>query len=257
MEITQGRQSEPYDPGLDLKRPLTVWTSPTPSGCLRPRGPAASLQPPRLPVEDAQAMGRVLRPRASGSDQYCVGPSQKDPWSPICLSLLLSLPNRYVRQQVPSTRTLLYLDDRSIVSPSVQDMERAQHAWNEVEQVSRLRTHAGKTQVLGRTEAGQAELGRQGFEVRGSAEVLGVSVGPVPRDRSKEEVKREAHVGASSAGGDARDRVGAAGGTGPRLRSPSPPTIRSLVLRTTAQCLLLEAGPFRRHPGVRVRRQQQ
>ena len=125
---------------------------------------------------------------------HTLGLPQGDPWSPICLALLLSLPNRYVRQQVPSASTLLYLDDRSIVSPSCQDLLRAQQAWAVTESVSRMRTHPGKTQVLGRTWAAQEEMLRQGLPARASAEVLGVSIGPVPRDRSEEELKREAQA---------------------------------------------------------------
>ena len=67
--------------------------------------------------------------------------------------LVLSLPKRYVRQQAPSTRTLIYLDDRSIVSLSCQDMQQAQQAWAEVETASRMRTHPGKTPALGRSWA--------------------------------------------------------------------------------------------------------
>ena len=57
-----------------------------------------------------------------------------------------------------------------------------------------MRTHPGKTQVLGRTWAAQEEMLRQGLPARASAEVLGVSIGPVPRDRSEEELKREAQA---------------------------------------------------------------
>ena len=87
-----------------------------------------------------------------------LGLPQGDPWSPICMALILSLPRREVREQLPAAGTLLYLDDRTIVGSTLADLNQAQKVWLQMEQVSRLRIHEGKTKLVARIPTAKAEL---------------------------------------------------------------------------------------------------
>ena len=53
---------------------------------------------------------------------------------------------------------MLYLDDRTILGRSVADIRIVQSAWNQLSDVSRLRTHPDKAQLWGRTEEAKRHL---------------------------------------------------------------------------------------------------
>ena len=73
-----------------------------------------------------------------------------DPWSPIAMSLVLMLAKRRADSLVPTSRSLLYLDDRTILAPNAQTLQRALDAWNALYDTTRLRNNYTKQQFLAR-----------------------------------------------------------------------------------------------------------
>ena len=121
----------------------------------------------------------------------CLGLPQGDPFSPCALAVVLTLPMRHV-QSITNASSLVYLDDRTLVARSLDDLLRAEQTWQELETCTRLRTHPDKTQWLARSYAALTEFQDAGIEARISAEVLGASVGINPRPPSETEHKRAA-----------------------------------------------------------------
>ena len=121
----------------------------------------------------------------------CLGLPQGDPFSPCALAVVLTLPMRLV-QSMTNASSLVYLDDRTLVARSLDDLLRAEQTWQELETCTRLHTHPDKTQWLARSYAALTEFQDAGIEARISAEVLGASVGICPRPPSETEHKRAA-----------------------------------------------------------------
>ena len=82
---------------------------------------------------------------------HAEGLPQGDPFAPICLSLLLALPARHVASVANDSKTLLYIDDRTLTAKSIPQLCLAHDTWQEFEQCTRMRTHPEKTQWIGRT----------------------------------------------------------------------------------------------------------
>ncbi|CAE7235838.1 ATL39, partial [Symbiodinium sp. CCMP2456] len=61
------------------------------------------------------------------------GLPQGDPWSPVCLALLLSLPAQQVEREVPEAATLLFADDRTVIAQSLGALQRAKDSWTNLE----------------------------------------------------------------------------------------------------------------------------
>ena len=125
----------------------------------------------------------------------CKGIPQGDPWAPVVLALLLSLPAMQVRSQVPDADSLLYVDDRSVVAKTRDALLRAVDCWRSLEEVTRLRTNHDKTQFFVRSRRALNECRKHGVQVAESAEMLGVTVGIPHRQRSAEEEARCAKAG--------------------------------------------------------------
>ena len=121
----------------------------------------------------------------------CLGLPQGDPFSPCALAVVLTLPMRHV-QSMTNASSLVYLDDRTLVARSLDDLLRAEQTWQELEACTRLRTHPGKTQRLARSYAALTEFQDAGIEAQISAEVLGATVGISPRPPSETDQKRAA-----------------------------------------------------------------
>lgn len=82
--------------------------------------------------------------------QGAKGLPQGDPWSPIAMSLVLMLAKRRADSLIPTSRSLLYLDDRTILAPNAQTFQRALDAWNALCDTTRLRNNNAKQQFLAR-----------------------------------------------------------------------------------------------------------
>ena len=52
-----------------------------------------------------------------------------DPWAPVALALLLSLPAQHVKEVTPGADTLLYVDDRTVLAKSVPELAQASDTW--------------------------------------------------------------------------------------------------------------------------------
>ena len=120
----------------------------------------------------------------------CLALPQGDPFSPIAMSLVLMLAKRRQERLVPQSRAILYLDDRTLLAPDPATLNAALRTWDLLHQNSRLKTNPCKTQVLGRTWSGYVQLQAADMSPATSAEVLGVTVGLVPRAQSNAEQKR-------------------------------------------------------------------
>ena len=112
--------------------------------------------------------------------QGAKGLPHKGPSSPIAMSLVLMLAKRRADALEPETRSLLYLDDRTILAPDAQTLRRALEAWNalydQYQNMVDAQLHKSHT-----------------------IEVLGVSLGSGPRQRSPKEIQRASHVSQISA----------------------------------------------------------
>ena len=93
-----------------------------------------------------------------------------DPFSPCGLAVVLALPIRHV-QSVTNASFLVYLDDRTLVARSLDDLLTAEQTWQELESCTRPGTHPGKTQMLARSYAALTAFQHAGIEARISAEV--------------------------------------------------------------------------------------
>ena len=118
------------------------------------------------------------------------GIPQGDPWAPVALALLLSLPAQDVHARVPQANTLLYLDDRTVLARSRPALLQAVEVWNEFETLTRLKTNISKTKFFARTSEALNEGREARPPVTEAAEMLGVTVGVAGRARSLEETKR-------------------------------------------------------------------
>ena len=83
--------------------------------------------------------------------ELCAGLPQGDCWSPLGLAAVLAAPRQDAARKAPGTECLLYLDDRTLLSTSPASLRVALATWEELAQVSRLRTHEAKTQVFCRS----------------------------------------------------------------------------------------------------------
>ena len=118
------------------------------------------------------------------------GIPQGDGLSPIALSLVLSIVQRYQMRHVPCAKTLLYIDDRTILARNMQDLTNAFNLWQPLEDVTRMRTNAHKTQPTARFWDAYEALKQHGWEALTVGTVLGVSLGMLPRSLTPNESKR-------------------------------------------------------------------
>lgn len=72
---------------------------------------------------------------------------------------------------------MLYLDDRTILGASIEEVRQVQAAWETFSALTRLKTHPGKTQVWGRTLDAKMRLVHEPY-FKDSGEVLGAIDGP-------------------------------------------------------------------------------
>ena len=122
------------------------------------------------------------------------GLPQGDPWSPVGISLILSLAKKRADQLVPEARSLLYLDDRTILAPNPVVLKRALQAWDVLYECTRLKDNHSKRQFLARCPTLYHPLVGEGFPASPTIEVLGVTLGCGPRKRSQAEVDRATKV---------------------------------------------------------------
>ncbi|CAL1145493.1 unnamed protein product [Cladocopium goreaui] len=134
--------------------------------------------------------GNVVTSPVQAVEFLSQGIPQGDGWSPIALSLVLSVVQRYQTRHVPCAKTLLYIDDRTILARNMQDLTNALHLWQRLEDVTRMRTNARKTQPIARSGDAYESLKQQGWEALRVGTVLGVSLGMCPRSPTLNETKR-------------------------------------------------------------------
>ena len=120
------------------------------------------------------------------------GLPQGDPWSPIILALLLVLPMRRQMRLFPGTVPYLFLDDRTLVSQTLNDLLAARDCWEELSTVSRMKTQPDKTQFWGRTPAAYHAIQTAGLTPQFTVNVLGIDCGMYGRAESENETKRKA-----------------------------------------------------------------
>ena len=122
------------------------------------------------------------------------GLPQGDPWSPIGMSLVLMLAKQRADRLVPEARSLLYLDDRTILAPNPTILRHALDAWDDLYRLTRLKNNPNKQQFLARCPTVFHSMGSEGFPATPTIEVLGVTLGSGPRKKSQAEVQRATKV---------------------------------------------------------------
>lgn len=125
-----------------------------------------------------------------------MGLPQGDAWSPLCMSLLLSVAARYAEAREPTAKHFLYLDDRTIVAPTCEALLNVMSGWQTLYDLTRLRNHASKQQMWARTPAAFAEMHMKGLQPKCTAKVLGVTLGMgmTSRQRSANELQRDQKI---------------------------------------------------------------
>lgn len=124
--------------------------------------------------------------------RHAKGLPQGDAWSPLALTLVLSVVSRHQALEVPEAIPLLFLDDRTIVSQSKQSLFDAISCWERFETVSRMRTNAAKTQFVARTSEALLDFQTGGTNAATVGAILGVSLGMTPRPDTQKEQDRAA-----------------------------------------------------------------
>ena len=84
-------------------------------------------------MEKACEMGICRSSRLRGAR----GLPQGDPWAPVALALLLSLPAQHVKEVTPGADTLLCVDDRTVLAKSVPELAQASDTWERLGEVTR------------------------------------------------------------------------------------------------------------------------
>ena len=112
---------------------------------------------------------------------------QGDPFSPVTLALLLAAPAKRCARLFPQVGCAVYLDDRTLAAPSLEQLVAANNDWALIESVTRLKTNHLKTQCWGRNnEAGDVlQNNACPFPVETAVEVLGYVVGHRPHEHPK------------------------------------------------------------------------
>ena len=119
---------------------------------------------------------------------------QGDSWAPLAMALVLSGPHKKTCRQHPRSCQTLFLDDRTALHTCLADLQgwQWQSSWQEFERLGRLKTHAGKTQIRGRTAAARRVLADAGYEASDTITALGATLGPAQRPLSEAELQRQA-----------------------------------------------------------------
>ncbi|CAK0903955.1 unnamed protein product, partial [Prorocentrum cordatum] len=71
---------------------------------------------------------------------------QGDPASMLGMATVLMPPTRRMKRRVATATCCVYADDRTACTRSLEDMQEVERHWGELEQLTALRTHPGKTQ---------------------------------------------------------------------------------------------------------------
>ena len=126
--------------------------------------------------------------------QNTLGLPQGDAWSPICMSLVMAVAGKYTSRIEPSSKSILYIDDRTIIAPSREALLRTCHAWEQLYEVTRLKNNDEKQQFFARAISAYVNMQEHGIDAKPHAEVLGVSIGITPRKRTPKELQRKGQI---------------------------------------------------------------
>ena len=67
-----------------------------------------------------------------------LGLLQGDPWSPICMSLILTVMGNMIKRMRPQSRCITYIDDRTILAPTKEILFQSLEFWTHLYEVTRL-----------------------------------------------------------------------------------------------------------------------
>ena len=87
------------------------------------------------------------------------------------------------------------MDDQAAAARDIPSLRSFLHEWQEFENMVRLKTHPGKTQLGARTPAALQEMQRAGFDAEETVQVLGMTIGMPGRGPSNSEMERLAAAG--------------------------------------------------------------
>lgn len=99
---------------------------------------------------------------------------QGGPWSPYCLALLLAPVIRCIHATHPQMLQVTYMDDRSALCSSIQDLHFWLATWRRFEALGRLRTQPTKSQFWGRTPQHDEDLAAQGLQPQQTITIWGL-----------------------------------------------------------------------------------
>ena len=174
MENTYPAQQWPFAMALDLRKAFdsTDW-----SLCLG-LFKHAGLYPSMLNLLEDQwgKHQRWLTYRGAVDPQplsHTAGLPQGDPWASTAMRVLMAVASRYVLSREPRSRSLLYLDDRTLVAQSREALGSAMQAWEVVFQNTRLSNNVSKQQFL-RTLDAKVECLHHNIPFQNTAKIWGL-----------------------------------------------------------------------------------
>ena len=110
------------------------------------------------------------------------------------MSLVMAVAGKYTSRIEPSSKSILYIDDRTIIARSREALLRTCHAWEQLYEVTRLKNNDEKQQFFARTISAYVNMQEHGIDAKPHAEVLGVSIGITPRKRTPKELQRKGQI---------------------------------------------------------------
>ena len=123
-----------------------------------------------------------------------LGLLQGDAFSPVCMSLFLSIACRDVSAKVEDSAHFLCVDDRTILSRSFEGLMNALVQWDKLSQLCRLKNNSDKLQFWARTPVASSVFYDHQITAKSTVQTLGVSMGGVPRKPTEEEERRSEAV---------------------------------------------------------------
>lgn len=115
---------------------------------------------------------------------------------PTLQKLSIPLAGSYARllQHEPSSKSILYLDDRTIMAPNREVLLRTCQSWQQLYNFTPLKNNDAKRLFFTRNILAFVDMQEHGIDVKPHAQVPGVSVGWTPRKRTSKEIQKDRQI---------------------------------------------------------------
>ena len=115
---------------------------------------------------------------------------------PTLQKLSIPLAGSYARllQHEPSSKSILYLDDRTIMAPNREVLLRTCQSWQQLYNFTPLKNNDAKRLFFTRNILAFVDMQEHGIDVKPHAQVPRVSVGWTPRKRTSKEIQKDRQI---------------------------------------------------------------